>query len=786
MGKANPIPAAALDAWEQALSAAGGPSGAYNPAALCDAQRRIVSSINGAKRTASRWEDPAVRAAILETIPMDALAAAAKEIIATAEAAAEADSSASAKPVPSPTEALTRAALRWFKHDFFTWFDKPKACVSCGSKHGEPGWREFTYAGDAQPTSFEASVGDASRAEAYACGSCGSRTTFARLNNPAVLVKNAACRRGRCGEWANAFGAILRALSLHARYVVDLTDHVWVEVWDSGTLRWVHADACENSYDEPLLYSDGWGKKLTWVFAVGVECPGSSVGVTSPIVVADVTARYVNVSKWAECLGRRSAVSEQWVAAAVVALGEAHSALTPIAAARAHSDAVAIATIRRTAAAARGPHAASVYREPPQAPQPPATQLPGRTTGSAEWRAARGETGTPAAAAAADAAASSPPTSSSSAPRAAAVTTPSAAPAPAPAPTAVPAPRPAASAHVPIAALRGTHRVVGAPWIPPLAAVAAAAGRGPLGIALSDGLAAAIATGDAAPVTAAADALAGAASARCAAAVDLAAHAVLGAEGAEFACATAAGTRNRGDDGAAARAVPGLAIGAAVRVLVAATGAADDAAAPAALLLATGRLAFAVAVVCGADAAAVGAVIGAVVRVSAAADAHVARSEGATEPAVAAALHAASCAMLVVMSRGTSAPTANGCIVWGGKGSGHPLSDPSHVQRLRQAAADVAGTAADIAVCVTDAAGGPLAATAWTTVAHGITVLAATLPAAAAGRTGGVSRCVSVYSVADDDPVAAAALLVAAGAEGLSEGVAYAVALYAQCAALTQ
>lgn len=38
------------------------------------------------------------------------------------------------------------------------------------------------------------------------------------------------------------------------RFIYDVTDHVWCELWMPEMDRWVHCDPCENSIDAPLLY----------------------------------------------------------------------------------------------------------------------------------------------------------------------------------------------------------------------------------------------------------------------------------------------------------------------------------------------------------------------------------------------------------------------------------------------------------------------------------------------------------------------------------------------------
>ena len=85
---------------------------------------------------------------------------------------------------------------------------------------------------------------------------------------------------------------ILRALGHErVRWVVDWSDHVWVEarLGGAGAVptggRWVHLDPCEAAVDEPLLY-EGWGKNQTYIVAFhdpfyagpGTEVAGSLAG----------------------------------------------------------------------------------------------------------------------------------------------------------------------------------------------------------------------------------------------------------------------------------------------------------------------------------------------------------------------------------------------------------------------------------------------------------------------------------------------------------------------------
>ena len=87
---------------------------------------------------------------------------------------------------------------------------------------------------------------------------------IARHNDPLAILRYG---KGRCGEFSILYTALCLAEGYRARIVLDMTDHVWTEVYDKSRSKWIHVDPSQKRIDDPEMYERDWKKKLTKIYA---------------------------------------------------------------------------------------------------------------------------------------------------------------------------------------------------------------------------------------------------------------------------------------------------------------------------------------------------------------------------------------------------------------------------------------------------------------------------------------------------------------------------------------
>jgi len=91
-----------------------------------------------------------------------------------------------------------------------------------------------------------------------------SKENIVRHNDPLEII---AYGKGRCGEFGILYTALCLAHNYRARLILDMSDHVWTEVWNDEQKRWIHVEPSSKRIDDPFMYERDWKKNLKEIYA---------------------------------------------------------------------------------------------------------------------------------------------------------------------------------------------------------------------------------------------------------------------------------------------------------------------------------------------------------------------------------------------------------------------------------------------------------------------------------------------------------------------------------------
>jgi len=142
--------------------------------------------------------------------------------------------------------------LRWF-NSAYPYYQQQ--CTCCGNKNAT-NLLATTKASPLEHT-FEAT-----RTELYHCRACESYYRIPRYNQIRKILEEG---RGRCGEYSMIFYHLMSALGYNTRWIVDWSDHCWVEI-EVGT-KWVHMDPSVGMWNDKDMYKNDWNKRHMIILA---------------------------------------------------------------------------------------------------------------------------------------------------------------------------------------------------------------------------------------------------------------------------------------------------------------------------------------------------------------------------------------------------------------------------------------------------------------------------------------------------------------------------------------